>query len=326
MNYARESGIYKKLEGTGLAPELISDYDGCIEYAYVEGPDFIRCLGDLEGKPAGKAKLFEIFFTWYREYWKRTHQALGKLDLAKFILAKDGLKYLDFENCKPGHPESDIARAAAQLCMEPKPYSESGIETARLFICVGASFLDWRGELLAEYLEKELTERASSEDIAGGTVLRDYVTRLFTSAGAVFSDRDEPSAATSMLSAMPQRFICVKEEGGEGCPGFSKIPYRESDVASLKDVLKNVKQPWCVILRNEEPVCSRGILRSILSASDSEADVIMYTAGGDPLGSVMLLRTKVVEEALRSADETRPLIETLNSLVSVKAIRVENTV
>ncbi len=326
MNYARELGIYKKLQGTDLAPELISDYDGCIEHAYVEGPDFMRCLSDVEGKPAGKAKLFEIFFTWYREYWKRTHQVLGKLDLSKFILAKDGLKYFDFEHCKPGHLESDIARAAASLCMVPKPYSESGIETARLFICVGASFLDWRGELLAEYLESELAEMSAGEDITGSSVLRGYVTRLFTSAGVVFSGRNEPSAATSLLSAMPQRFICCREEGGEGCPGFVPVPYAGNDVVAVRDILKDVKQPWCVILRDGEPVCSKGMLRSILSAPDKDADVIMYTAGGDVLTSVMLLRTEVVEEALRGADESRPLIETLNSLVSVKTIRYENMI
>ena len=259
MMYARESNVYAKLRGTGLAPEVISDYDGCIEHRFADGKPLSTLIDDAIGDPRALAPLFERFMQWYLAYRDATKLVLGRLCPEKFIVSGDRMVYLDFEHCRPGFPESDIAALAAWIARrEGEGGPLAGINAAQLFVCVAESWTEIRPETLAKSLREEYDDEF-------------FVTWL-TCAGIVKaeSSAEHFDEAAALLSSMPQRFISAPAGLALRCRGFEPL----SDEAYLREV----RQPWALVLSAEEEVPSADTLRRLLSSDKTGKDEISFGA------------------------------------------------
>ncbi|MBR3396132.1 MAG: hypothetical protein IKG76_10170, partial [Firmicutes bacterium] len=148
--FVREQGIYEKLKGSGLVPTMLSAQDGTIETQYEEGTNFYEFFLAAGNDPAKQAACFELFFSWYRRYRELTNISIGETDFRDFIVQGDSLMCLDLEHCRPGSAEEDVARLACMLALYPKGYTGAGLDSAKLFICVGSSYLNWHPETLAK--------------------------------------------------------------------------------------------------------------------------------------------------------------------------------
>ena len=137
LDYVKEQSIYKKLKGTGLAPKLFESMGDCIEHEFIDGISLYDAIKQNNDNIEKLEGLFEIFTVWYASYRQSVNLSLGKADFNKFILAEDKLVCIDFEHCKPGYPEEDIAALITQI-------SDFSIETAALFskVCTEKLSLD----------------------------------------------------------------------------------------------------------------------------------------------------------------------------------------
>ena len=222
--FVREQGIYEKLKGSGLVPTMLSAQDGTIETQYEEGTNFYEFFLAAGNDPAKQAACFELFFSWYRRYRELTNISIGETDFRDFIVQGDSLMCLDLEHCRPGSAEEDVARLACMLALYPKGYTGAGLDSAKLFICVGSSYLNWHPETLAKAVP------AAADGIEGSLGLKKhpgmalYLAAYFTTAGAVLAGgrssrmhqdkrqmevdgRTMLEASTSLVAAMPQRMV-----------------------------------------------------------------------------------------------------------------------
>ena len=154
LAYVKEASIYEKLKGTGLAPELLDKLDGVIEHEFVEGPNAQEAMETALRTGDSKALhiLFEALCGWYQRFRDTIRLTLGGVDFSKFIITKAGLCYLDFEHCKPGYMEEDIADILAELGFIQGAFSEPSLDAARLFAEISREKLGWIPELVQEYL------------------------------------------------------------------------------------------------------------------------------------------------------------------------------
>ena len=158
LAYVKEASIYEKLKGTGLAPELLDRVDGLIEHEYVEGPTMLEALETSYQDRKSVETVFAELISWYQRFRDRVRLTLGGIDFSKFILTKAGLCYLDFEHCKPGYMEEDMADIFAELCFSAGPFSEASLEWVRLFADMSREKLEWIPELVLEYLPQYIGE------------------------------------------------------------------------------------------------------------------------------------------------------------------------
>jgi len=146
IDFVKELSIYKKLDGTDLAPRLIDAVPNTIQHEYVEGINLYDAILQNNGKKDRLFYFFDLFTTWYRNYREIVKINLGNADFEKFILSEDRLVYVDFEHCKPGYSEEDIANLLIQI-------SNDSIESAALFRVVAERNLHLDMEVL-DRLEK----------------------------------------------------------------------------------------------------------------------------------------------------------------------------
>ncbi len=158
MAYVKESSIYEKLKGSGLAPELLEKFDGVIEHAYVEGPSVAEALETALESDRDVETVFSELCTWYLGFRDRIRLTLGGVDFSKFILTDSGLCYLDFEHCKPGYMEEDIADILSKLCFSAGPFSKRSIELVRRFAEMSRARLEWIPDLVLEFLPQCIGE------------------------------------------------------------------------------------------------------------------------------------------------------------------------
>ena len=115
MDYVKELSIYKKLEASNLAPKLLDTMPDSIEHEYIEGISLEDALKHHLDDPEKLREFFELFTTWYSSYRDTVKLTLGEADFSKFILSDTKVTYIDFEHCKPGYAEEDIAALLRQL-------------------------------------------------------------------------------------------------------------------------------------------------------------------------------------------------------------------
>lgn len=346
MGFVREQGIYEKLQGTGLVPTMLLAQDGVIETQYEEGQNFYEVFLAAGADPAKQAACFELFFSWYRRYREATNISIGSTNFRDFILQKDRLMCLDLEHCCPGSAEEDIARLACQLALYPKGYTAAGLESAKLFVCVGSSFLDWQPEVLAKAVPPAAKE---TEDLYGlknhpGMAL--YLASYFTTAGAVLAGgkssrmhqdkrqmevdgRTMLEASTSLVAAMPQRMISVSRDETAEFPGFEVVRDSRTDEGPLEGItqcLQASRQPWTLFLTCDMPLVTKKLLRLFLSYPKDDTDALMFESEGKRQTFPLLLRTENAMRALSEAMEQgeRKVQDAIGKRLKVKIIRAED--
>ena len=164
-NYLREAGIYEKLNGSGLAPEVTFTGHDTLEHRFVEGETlYDRMLAEYESSDLLEEDL-KRFFSWYAAFREKTGNSLEQLDLHKFILSADGLLYLDFEHCKASFMEGDLAEALAQLYAMKEPFSGRAHEVLCAFLRLERQYFDINGMRLAEAFSQALQKACSKAGV-----------------------------------------------------------------------------------------------------------------------------------------------------------------
>ena len=345
MGFVREQRICEKLKGTGLAPTMLLAQDGVIETQYEEGRNFYEVFLAAGADPAKQAACFELFFAWYKQYREATNISIGTTNFRDFIVQGEKLLCLDLEHCCPGSTEEDIARLACELALYPNGFTAAGIESAKLFICVGANFLDWQPETLAKAVPQAAKE---VEDLYGlkhhpGMAL--YLASYFTTAGVVLAGgkstrmrRDKRQlkvdgrtmleASMSLIGAMPQRMISVSRSERAVFPGFEVVNDIRRDAGPLEGItrcLQESRQPWTLFLTCDMPLLNDKLLRLFLSFPKNDADAFLFESGGRWQTFPLLLRTENAARALQEAMDggERKVRDAIRKHLKVKTLRAE---
>ena len=240
MDYSQESKVYEKLNGTGLSPEVTLQYDGFIEKKYVEGPTFAELFDEHMGEPQKLAELFETFCCWYGKFREATNLLLGNIEPSKFIMTDNGFVYLDFEHCRPGFMETDLAHMVKWMSVTGGNVSDDGALAAKLFVCVCSSKFKLSPDRLEKALKKEF--ETYGEDAAN-------MIRFMTSAAVVVcrsSDEADVRTATAAFAYAPERYLCVLPGSAATCPGFELLTGTEGACMSL--LARKTSQPTLMVL------------------------------------------------------------------------------
>ena len=156
MDYVNELRIYKKLEGTGLCPELLYNGQDVIEHEYIDSPllfdELIAAISD-ERK---LQHLFALFTAWYAEFRRIAGCSLEHVDFRDFAVKDDHIVCFDFEHCKADFLESDFAKLCSQIYLVPKPFSAEAERVCRLFIRQVCARFSLAPDLFASQLRGEL--------------------------------------------------------------------------------------------------------------------------------------------------------------------------
>jgi hypothetical protein len=332
MDYIKEEQLYRLLKGTGLAPELLNSWDGYLEHEYVEGEIFIDLLWKAKSDFEALSKYFEMFYSWYGRYRDITKLTLGRVRFDKFILSGDRLCNIDFEHCKPGYMEEDIANLAAQMCMLPDPFSDSDVDMARLFICVGAQNIEWVPEILAQQFSKALLKECKERKLEYDARKAEYITTLISCAGVVMAGGETPLFdCTDYMAYMPERYVCVSGSKfgiSAEAPGFHIVDCIGTSGGTLGRIIeaqKNVKQPWTVYLTTDMPKIPKRLWEELLSAEKKDKAAVIIEAGGKLRKFPLLLNTGMTRIELQSALKRgeKSLIDILSKM-PIKVIRLED--
>ncbi len=177
LNFVTETAIYEKLKGTGLAPELIYSGQDYIEHSFVPGPSLFQLLvnAQMDGRSETVELLFDRFFGWYRQFNEVTGQTLGNIDLHKIIvtglpedpiekmdysaaeISEAKLVGIDFEHCRVGHVEGDVAKLVSQIYLVPKPFSEEAQDVCVMFVNCAKKQFGLNPVTLEDQIKKELS-------------------------------------------------------------------------------------------------------------------------------------------------------------------------
>ena len=346
MGFVREQGIYEKLKGTGLVPTMLLAQDGVIETQYEEGQNFYEVFQAAGTDPAKQAACFEMFFSWYKRYREAANISIGTTNFRDFIVQNGELLCVDLEHCCPGFAEEDVARLACELAMYPKGYTAAGLESAKLFVCVGASFLNWQPEVLAKAVPAAAKEIEDQYGLKNHPGMALYLASYFTTAGVVLAGgkssrmhqdksrlevdgRTMLEASAALIAAMPQRMISVSKDGEAELPGFETICDEHEDVGPLAGItrcLRESREPWTLFLTCDMPLLTDKLLRLFLSYPKDEADAVMFTSEGRLQTFPLLLRTENAARALQEALEKgeKKVQDAIGKRLKVKTIRAED--
>ena len=346
MGFVREQGIYEKLKGTGLVPNMLLAQDGVIETQYEEGENFHEIFQAAGTDPVKQAACFELFFSWYRRYREATNISIGTTGFKDFIVQGDSLLCLDPEHCCPGSAEEDIARLACEIALYPKGYTAAGIESAKLFICTGSRFLNWQPETLAKAVPAAAREIEDLYGLKNHPGMAMYLASYFTTAGVVLAGgnstrmhqdkrqmevdgRTMLEASAALLAAMPQRMISVAREDNMEFPGFETVRDEHADIGPLEGItrcLRESRQPWTLFLTCDMPLLTDKLLRLFLSYPKDDADALLFRSEGRLQTFPLLLRTENAARAMQEALEKgeRRVQDAIGKRLKIKIIRAED--
>ena len=327
--YINEDRAYELLRGTGLAPRLEHSFDGRIERLVVEG----QLLSDLIRSSAADApemmRLFGLFWGWYDAFRKKTGMVLGKVRFESFVLSREGLVCTDFEGCRPGSVEKDIASAAAQLCIKPHPWSEQGMSLAKLFVLCASEKIKYDPETLCQRMASVLKAECREAGIKFDETEAEYLSTVCCMAGLVLAGGKYPvqSAAKGLMTA-PERFLSVTKDGADVPGGFEPVRTQlsaDDSSGRVAEILRKVSQPWTLVLSTGMPEIPAVLTRALLCAEKDETEAVMVEAGGKVRDFPVLLRTgaAVYDLELGSANGKKTITGAL-SRRPVKIVKLED--
>jgi len=292
MAYSRERNVFLKLKGTGLGPELLTDFNGYLEYQVGEGDTLLARVQSSLGDPRALAHVFEAFCTWYNSYREKTNLALGDANPEKFVFTEGGLIYTDFETCKPGYAEQDLASMVGYFCERIKNETAAAEENGSpeavvtLFICVCAGHISWRPDLLEKALRKELVQLDPK--------FTEYLVTYMTCCGVVIScgSGDAGPFASAVVANMPQRCLCVSGESQLSYPGFQRY-ICDSEAFAMCEAARQCNQPWMLFLSGDETGLNPDALMKMVCCGKNGIDAIFFNDYWDHVTPI-LIRTKAV--------------------------------
>jgi len=333
MDFLMEEKLYKMLNGTGLAPGLIDSRDGYLEHEYVDGENYLELLAEAEGNYEALAALFEKFYAWYEQYRDATYLSLGQVRFEKFIMTDKGLINLEFENCKPGYLEEDLAKLAAQMCMVPEPFSQKGVEMARFFICVGAQNLEYKPDKLAYYIPRAIKAECQERGVAYNAKIVESIKTALTSDGMIFAGGQTPLAEiTDNMALYPEKYISLPRGKAVGYevdfPGFTTIQTSIGLNNTLERIVssqKNCNQIWTWCVTTDMPKIPDILWEAIFSCDKEDTAAIVVEAGGKIREFPVLLNNAMTKMELQSSlkNGVQSLTDAFQTL-PVKVIRIED--
>lgn len=309
MDFLREEKLYKLLDGTGLCPKLIDSRDGFLEHEYVSGENYIELLAKAEDDYSKLTELFGLFYEWYKKYREITNMTLGQVRFEKFLLTDKGLMNLEFENCKPGYMEEDLAKLSAQMCMVPDAFSRVGVDMARFFICVGAQNIDYNPEKLVQLLPKAIKAECKDRNVAYNPAIVESIAISMVSSGIIFAGGQTPlSEITEQLSLYPEKYISLPKGKAVGYevdfPGFLNIQTDlgiNKTLARVVESQKNVKQMWSWCVTTDMPVIPDILWEAMFSCDKEGKAAVVVEAGGKLREFPVLLNNAMTKIELESA-------------------------
>ena len=199
MDYVRELALYKKLEGSGLAPEMTAQWDGNIEHEYIEGIPFDQVLETAKDDSQRFKFCSAKFFEWYKAYRDITNISIGDIDFTDFIVKDDRLICIDFEQCRPGFAEDDIARLAAIIALLPGGYTPVSLHNAMIFVDEAARAIKPDFERLYDSMKRALEECCSANSLQAMPQADEY---LATAVCCDYNDISYVNKTDAMIEAL----------------------------------------------------------------------------------------------------------------------------
>lgn len=121
-HYHTEQRVYKKIQGLGLAPELIDCDEEVhkIELSYIDGTTVIEALEDyeLEGDISKSLVLLRKVLDWLMTFYEIVYTDEGQMvyhdiNLRNFIVHEDRIIGIDFECCDYGDLRYELVKVMA---------------------------------------------------------------------------------------------------------------------------------------------------------------------------------------------------------------------
>ena len=327
--YLNENKAYELLRGTGLAPKLLYSYDGCIERSLVDGP----LLSDLIAEKAADApelmRLFGLFCDWYNAFKGKTGLALGKVRFENFVLGAEGLVCTDFDDCRAGFTEKDLASAAAQLYIRQQPFSAQDLTLVKLFMLCASEKIKYDPEVLSQRMAPVLKAECREAGIAYDEAEGEYLSVICCMAGLVLAGGRYPvSSATKGLMSAPERYVSVTAEKTDVPGGFESVRTQfaaDDSAGRVAEALRKTSQPWTLVLSTNMPEIPAVLTRALMCAEKDEAEAVMVEAGGKLRDFPVLLRTKAAAYDLEYGSENgRKTMSGALSRRPVKIVKLES--
>ena len=288
IDFVRESSIYDKIKGKDLAPELTGVWDGSIGHAYIKGENFNEVIHRAMNDPMEFIEYSNIFFKWYRSFRDVLHLSLGDMDFSDFILTEDRKLYcIDFEHCKPGYAEDDVAVLAANICLMGGEYTRFGMEDAKIFVKSAWEQIDMSSDRLYNSLGKALEVVCFEKGVAPMYSANEYL-------------------AT---------FVCC---------AFVHAPKRKIFLKKMIESLRQSNQTWTLFAEDitgaDEPY-----IRYIMSSKKDDYNAIFVTEDGNAKLFPLLFKTIDALNILNFALEKKiSLTDAIVSRFNYKAMAIEN--
>lgn len=333
IDFLKEEGLYKKLKGSGLAPELIDSHDGYLEHEYVEGDSFLELLKMADGNYEELGRLFSLFFAWYEKYRELTKLTLGQVRFEKFLVIGDRLCNLDFGHTKPGYMEDDFARLIAQVFFKNNGDIQTKYDSIRFFVYTAAKCIEYNPDLLYDRVKKEIVIEAKNLGVPVHEEELELIATGLTSGGIVFGGGEKSLADISQrFNLLPQRILSVTK--GRGMSG-ANLPDYERIVTNTKltdtlprlvDCQRNVKQTWTLCITSDMPKIPDSLWKGILSADKEDYAAVMVEANGKIREFPLLLNTSKTKLALESglAQNEKTSLKELLLKMNIRVVRVED--
>ena len=288
IDFVRESSIYEKIKGKGLAPEVTGIFDGALEHDYIKGESFKDVIHRSMNNPLEFLEYAKLFIEWYKQFRDIVSITLGNMDFTDFIITADKKLYcIDFEHCKPGYVEDDIANFAANICFMGGSYSRFGMEDAKIFIKCAWEIVEMSSERLYNSLKSHLLKVSDEKGIQPMYSANEYL-------------------AT---------FVCC---------AFAHAPRRRISLRKMVDALKMSNQMWTVFA-DEITGDSEKYIRYIMSASKEECNAIYLTEKKKASLFPVLFKTEEAIAIMSIAGESKVAYEdVLFSRLHSKGVPIEN--
>ena len=287
MDYVRESSIYEKIKGKGLAPEMTSNWEGCIEHEFIEGENFAKIMQDSMSNPAQFLEYSKLFCVWYKQFRDVVNMSMGDADFSDFILSDNKLYCIDFEHFKPGLVENDIANLATSMCFGEDNYSVFGMENAKIFVKTSFENLNMSSEKFYTIVKTSLEETCAKRKIASVNSVNEYF-------------------AT---------FVCTT---------FVRVSYSKNIIADMFSVLSKSSHMW-TLFADDTSEDAQKYMRYLLGSVKDDYNAIYLTDCGETKEFPLLIKTydasRLLDSALASGME---LLEVVTEKFNSSGLPIEN--
>jgi len=266
MDFVRESSIYEKIAGKGLAPEYMGGWDGTIEHEYIQGESFDSVILKAMSNPYHFVECANLFFDWYKRFREALNLSLGDMDFSDFVFSDGKLYCIDFEHCRPGNAEDDVSKLAAEICLAESTYTLFGMEDTKIFVKAAWERIDMNSSKLYNAMNEALDRKCKTKNI------------------------NPLYAANEYLAT----FVCC---------AFVRAP-KTVLLSSILKALRKSNQEWTLFTKNITGENEK-FVRLIMSAAKEDYNAIYLTEGGSIAEFPLLLRTSSAIDVLQMEQNSK---------------------